>query len=151
MLTFLNKLLFLTRLREVVFRYSLVSAPSEHFVMQALVDDFANTIPPEEPHPPPLNTFNVMGMDAINMSAALAEQLPFHQAVSTSAKLRYLTRLTDYGLEVLADSGRSNYLSALEAAFNRLWHEFSCAFASPDRDFVEHVIIFAIVLLRDIV
>lgn len=150
MLIYRSKLVFLTKLREVVLRYALVSAPSEHLVMQALVEDLVNTVPPQEKHPPPLNTFSVMGMDAINISTALTEQLSFRQVDSTSMKLKYLTRLTDYALQILGHSGQPNSLSVLKAAFDRIWHEFTRVSESPDRDFLEHVILFATLLLHDI-
>lgn len=138
----------MTKLRESVFRYSLVSAPNEHFVMQALVDDFVSRVPARERHPAPLSSFNAIGFDAANISTALAEQLSFRQTDSTSAKLKYLGYVIDYGLQVLDDEGLSNLLSILEAAYDRLWHEFACDPESLDKDFSAHVIGFATLLLR---
>ncbi|KAF8594768.1 hypothetical protein BDV93DRAFT_549087 [Ceratobasidium sp. AG-I] len=145
-----EKVLFMTKLREAVLRYCLVSAPSEHFVLQALVDDFANVVPPHEKHPPPLNTFNAMGFDAMNVEEAIVQQLSFRQIESTSAKLKYLTRITDYATEVINNPGAPRSFALIEAAFNRVWHEIACAPESPDRDFPEHVMLLAALPLRAI-
>lgn len=145
-----SKVLFLTKLREVVLRYDLVSAPNEHFLIHALMENLKTILPPHE-HPPPLNTFNVRGMDAKNLSNALVEQLSFRPNNPTSMRLKYHAHLTDYTLQVLGDSGRSISLSLLVVAFERLWREFSCVSESPDRDFVEHAISFATLVIQDIV
>ncbi|KAF8594772.1 hypothetical protein BDV93DRAFT_611717 [Ceratobasidium sp. AG-I] len=136
--------LFMSRLGEVVLRYCLLSAPNERYVMQALVDDCSNFIQPGEKYPPLLNSFNVFGMDAINVKTALVEQLSFRQTDSTSAQLRYITCLTDYALQVLGKLENS----VLEAAFDRLWHEITCNAESLDRDFSDHVLLFATLLLQ---
>ncbi|KAF8593821.1 hypothetical protein BDV93DRAFT_582092, partial [Ceratobasidium sp. AG-I] len=143
-----EKQTFMTKLRETVFRYSLVSAPNERFVMQALVDDFANCVPEWEKHPPALNSFSTMGLDAIDISTALIEKLSFHQTDSSSEKLKYLTSVTEYGLQVLDDAGFSNLFSILEAAFEHLWQELDCDSESLDKDFTAHVILFATLVLR---
>ncbi|KAF8593824.1 hypothetical protein BDV93DRAFT_549408 [Ceratobasidium sp. AG-I] len=146
-----ERLLFMTKLRETVFRYCLVSAPSEHLIMQALVDDFANLIPPHEKHPPPLDMSNASGFDATNIIRALVQQLLFRQASSTSAGLKYLSRLTEYALQVLANPGPPRSFALIEALFDRLWHEIICASDSLDRDFSEHVMLFAIYPLHVVV
>ncbi|KAF8594767.1 hypothetical protein BDV93DRAFT_577474 [Ceratobasidium sp. AG-I] len=143
-----EKQTFMTKLRETVFRYSLVSAPNERFVMQALVDGFADCVPAWEKHPPTLNSFNTMGLDAIDISTALMEKLSFHQTDSSSEKLKYLTSVTEYALQVLDNAGFSNLFSILEAAFERLWHELGCDSESLDKDFLAHVILFATLLLQ---
>ena len=138
------------RLREAVLRYCLVAAPSEHFVLQTLVDDFATVISPHEKHPPPLNTFNAMGFDAMNVQDAIVQQLSFRHTESTSAKLKYLIRITDYAMEVIANPGTPRSYEPIEALFNRVWHEVSSGPKSPDRDFSEHVMLFAALPLRAI-
>ncbi|KAF8594771.1 hypothetical protein BDV93DRAFT_565096 [Ceratobasidium sp. AG-I] len=150
-LTLDNKLLHMARLRDIVLRYCLVSAPNEHFVMQALMDDFTKVLPQKERHPPPLNKPYVMGHDAGNIYNALVQQLSFRQSESTSARLKYLTYLTDYGLQVLDNSGFSNLLSILEIAFDRLWHELTQTSESLGEDLLGHVISFAATLFQAIV
>ncbi|KAF8593823.1 hypothetical protein BDV93DRAFT_516275 [Ceratobasidium sp. AG-I] len=147
----MNRVLYIANFREIVLRYCLVSAPTEHFVMQNLMGMFAGLERLTGGYPPPLNTFNVLGMDAINIKVTFVEQLSFCQVDPTSANLTYLISLTDYALQVLDKSGFPNLLEIIKAAPGRLWHEIAYASKSLEEDFSENVISFAIPTLHAVV
>lgn len=113
-------------------RYFLVSAPSEHLIMHALVNDLADYIKPPQEHFPPLNPF-----DAEIITSALVKQLSLQQTNPAPMPLRYLILLNDYAFHVLLDSGVSLWCRIFEAAFTRLWHEFARDLESLEFDFAE--------------
>ncbi|KAF8597287.1 hypothetical protein BDV93DRAFT_610474 [Ceratobasidium sp. AG-I] len=138
-----ERLPWLVKLRDVAFRRFLGSKDQEHFVMQALVNEFAGLIQPPKDHRPPVDR-----IDAQTVTSALVKKLSPRQTSSNPVKIRYLTLLTDYALQVTAHSGLHYWCRIFEAGFHRLWREFNLNSKSPGKDIPEQIMSYATLLLN---